>query len=84
MPTAPTVTRDPALEAHVFWFEHRREILIGIGVIVLALIGYAGFWFYTERQDAAAAAALAQAGGTSLAEIVGRDAAALTREPWPP
>ena len=61
MPTAPTVTRDPALEAHVFWFEHRREILIGIGLIVLALIGYAGFWFYNERRNEAAATALAQA-----------------------
>src|SRR5436305_91699 len=61
MPTAPTVTRDPAVEAHVFWFKYRREILMAIGVVVLALLGYATYWFYTERRDNAAAAALASA-----------------------
>src|SRR5689334_11989572 len=61
MPTAPTVTRDPALEAQMFWFRHRREILIGIGLIVLVLLGYAAYWLYTDRRDAAAAMALAKA-----------------------
>ena len=61
MPPATTVTRDPALEAHVFWFQYRREILMGIGLIVLALLGYAAYWLYTDRRDSAAAAALAKA-----------------------
>src|ERR1044071_5015393 len=61
MPTTQTVTRDPAVEAHVFWYTYSRQILIGIGVIVLALLGYAAFWLYTDRRDAAAAAALAKA-----------------------
>ena len=34
---------------------------MGIGLIVLALLGYAAYWFYTDRRDAAAAAALANA-----------------------
>src|ERR1043165_2992952 len=61
MPTAQTVTRDPTIEAHVFWYTYRREILIVIGVIVLALLGYGAYWLYTDRRDAAAAAALAKA-----------------------
>ena len=61
MPTAPTVTRDPALEAHVFWFRYRREILMGIGLVVLALLAYGAYWLYTDRRDSAAAAALAKA-----------------------
>jgi TolA-binding protein len=61
MPTAPTITRDPALEAHVFWFKYRREILMAIVLAVAVLLGYGGYWFYSARQDAAAAALLATA-----------------------
>src|SRR3954468_9219618 len=61
MPTASSITRDPAIEAHVFWFKYRREILMGIGLVVLALLGYAGYWLYTERRDSAAATLLSTA-----------------------
>lgn len=34
---------------------------MSIGLIVLALLGYGAYWLYTDRRDAAAAAALAKA-----------------------
>ena len=61
MPTAPSVTRNPALEAHVFWFRYRREILAAIGIAILVVLGYGAYWLYSDRRDAAAAALLAVA-----------------------
>lgn len=62
MPATQTpISRDPTLEAHVFWVKHQREILIALGVILVALLGYAGFWLYTDRREAAAATRLANA-----------------------
>jgi tetratricopeptide (TPR) repeat protein len=59
MATTQTATRDPALEAHVFWFTYRREILMAVGLVVLVLIGYGGFWLFSDRRESAAAALLA-------------------------
>ncbi len=62
MPATQTpIRRDPALEAHVFWVKHQREILIALGVVLVALLGYAGFWLYSDRREAAAATHLANA-----------------------
>jgi tetratricopeptide (TPR) repeat protein len=62
MPATQTpISRDPALEAHVFWVKHQREIVIALGVILIALLGYAGFWLYSDRREAAAATHLANA-----------------------
>src|SRR5689334_11397500 len=58
MATTQTVSRDPALEAHVFWFTYRREILMGLIFLVAAGLVYAGYWMYTERRDRAAATLL--------------------------
>ncbi|HEY4282689.1 MAG TPA: hypothetical protein VGM62_06445 [Chthoniobacterales bacterium] len=60
MATTQTVSRDPALEAHVFWMNYRREILMAIGVVVLVLLGYGCYWLYSDRQDSAAAESLAK------------------------
>ena len=61
MPTATTISRDPRVEAHVFWFKHRREILLGIVAVVTALLVYGGFWLYSDRREAAASASLSGA-----------------------
>src|SRR5215212_931456 len=59
MPTATSVTSDPTLDAQLLWYRYRREILLGIGLIVAALLVYAGYWFYNDRREAAAATQLA-------------------------
>ena len=59
MPTVSTISRDPTLEAHMFWFKHRREILMAIGVVIFVLLAYGGYWLYSDRRDTAASALLA-------------------------
>src|SRR5437016_10198821 len=61
MPTATTISRDPTLEAHVFWFKYRREILLGLVAVFVAVLGYGAFWLYSDRRESAAAATLAAA-----------------------
>jgi tetratricopeptide (TPR) repeat protein len=61
MPTAPTVSRDPALEAHVFWYRFRREIVMVAGLIVVILIVVGGYWLYLDRRENAASGLLATA-----------------------
>jgi len=61
MATTQTVSRDPGLEAHVFWFTYRREILMGLALLVAAGLAYGGYWMYTERREAAAATLLSSA-----------------------
>jgi tetratricopeptide (TPR) repeat protein len=61
MPTAPTVSRDPALDAHVFWYRFRRGIVMVIGLIVVALLIVGGYWLYLDRREAAASGVLATA-----------------------
>jgi tetratricopeptide (TPR) repeat protein len=70
MPTASAVPHDPALDAHLFWFRYRREILVGISVIVLALLAYGAYWLYTDRREASAAALLATAHETTAYQQV--------------
>lgn len=60
MPAATTISRDPTLDAHVFWFRHRREILWGIIIVVAGLLVYGGIWLYSDRREAGAAALLAK------------------------
>ena len=55
MPIAPTVARDPSLEAHVFWFRFRNEIVTAIIVAALLIIGYGGYRFYAQSRESAAA-----------------------------
>ena len=58
MPTTQSVSRDPTLEAHLFWYNYRREILMGLIIVVAAVIAYGGYWMYNERREGAAAALL--------------------------
>ncbi len=61
MPTAPPPSRDVALETRVFWLRFRNEIFAVLIIALLAIIGFAGFRFYSDRREAAAAALLASA-----------------------
>lgn len=61
MPTAFPITRDAAIEARVFWYRYRKEIAAVFIVALLGLAGYAGYWFYSEQRDGAAASLLASA-----------------------
>src|SRR3954454_6223109 len=70
MPTASAMTGEPALDAHVFWFKHRREILLAIAAVVLALLAYGAYWLYTDRREASAAALLATAHETTAYQQV--------------
>jgi len=61
MPTAPPPSRDPAIETLVFWERFKHEIIGAIIVVLLAVIGFTGYRFYSDRQAAAASALLASA-----------------------
>jgi TolA-binding protein len=61
MPATPITSRDPALEASVFWIRFKKEIAAVLIVAFLAFVGYAGYSFYSERRNAAAAGLLASA-----------------------
>lgn len=73
MPTTQSITRDPALEAHVFWVNHQREILIVLGLIVAGLLAYGGYWVYSDRRDASAATLLAKSrDATAYQQVISR------------
>jgi predicted negative regulator of RcsB-dependent stress response len=61
MPTAPPPTRDAAVEASVFWLRFQKEIAAALIVALLAMIGFAGYRFYTNRRDTSAAELLGNA-----------------------
>src|SRR6266700_6125940 len=61
MPTAPPPSRDPAIETLVFWERFKNEIIGALIVVLLAVIAFTGYRFYSDRQAAAASALLASA-----------------------
>jgi TolA-binding protein len=61
MPTAPPPSRDVALETRFFWERFRKEIIAVLIVVLLAVIGFTGYRFYSDRRAAAASASLAGA-----------------------
>ena len=61
MPTVPIATRDAQVEAQVFWLRFQKEITAVLIIAILAMIGFAGYRFYSDRQEAAAAGLLAGA-----------------------
>jgi TolA-binding protein len=61
MPTAAPPSHDPALEARVFWWRFRKEI---VAVIIIALLGFTVFGayrLYANRRASAATSLLADA-----------------------
>src|SRR6266704_2652149 len=61
MPTAPPPSRDVALETRVFWERFKKEITAALLIVLLAVIAYTGYRFYSDRRTAAASALLASA-----------------------
>jgi TolA-binding protein len=61
MPTAPPASRDVALETRVFWERFKKEIIAALIVASLAVIGFTGYRYYSDRRAAAASASLARA-----------------------
>src|SRR5436309_2857797 len=55
MPTASPATTETSVEAQVFWLRYQKEIAAALIVIVLAVVGYAGYRIYQNRRDARAA-----------------------------
>ena len=59
MPTAPPPTRDVVLETRVFWDRFKKEIVAALLIVLLAVLGFTGYRFYSDRRAAAASAMLA-------------------------
>jgi len=55
MPTAPPATTEASVETQVFWLRFQKEIAAALIVLILAMIGYAGYRIYINRRDANAA-----------------------------
>ncbi len=60
MPTAPPST-DAAVEARVFWLRFQKEIAAALIIVIVAMIGFAGYRFYTHRRNSTAAELLGKA-----------------------
>jgi TolA-binding protein len=65
MPTALPPSRDAALEARVFWIRFKNKISAVLVVALLAIIGFTGYRFYSDRRDSAASALLSSAKNAS-------------------
>src|SRR5262249_6199571 len=58
MPTAPPTETQPSVEAHVFWLRYQKQIAVALVIIVLGMIGFAGYRFFQNRRNDSAAEAL--------------------------
>jgi TolA-binding protein len=63
MPTVPPPSRDAALETRVFWERFKYQIIAALIVLLIALVGFTGYRFYSDRRSATASALLASAKG---------------------
>ena len=61
MPTIPPPPRDAALDASVFWIQHRTELIAGFLILVIGATGFAGYRLYNDHRDSVASALLAGA-----------------------
>jgi predicted negative regulator of RcsB-dependent stress response len=61
MPTAPPPSRDVTLETRVFWERFKKPITAALLIVLLAMIAFTGYRFYSDRRVAAASALLASA-----------------------
>lgn len=61
MPTAPPPSRDVALETSVFWERFKKPITAALIIVLIAVIAFTGYRFYSDRRAAAASALLASA-----------------------
>jgi predicted negative regulator of RcsB-dependent stress response len=63
MPTVPPPSRDAALETRVFWERFKYQIVAALIILLIALVGFTGYRFYSDRRAATASALLASAKG---------------------
>ena len=61
MPTVPPPSYDAALETRVFWERFKTEIIAALIIVVLAIVGFGAYRFYSDRRAASASALLAGA-----------------------
>lgn len=61
MPTTSPTTTEASVEARVFWLRYQKEIAAALIVVLLAMIGYAGYRFYINRRNATATELLGSA-----------------------
>ena len=61
MPTAPPPSRDVALETRVFWERFKKQITAALIIVLLAVMAFTGYRFYSDRRAATASALLASA-----------------------
>src|ERR1043166_8089561 len=59
MPTAPPPSRDVAIETRFFWERFKKQITAALLIVLLAVVAFTGYRFYSDRRVAAAAASLA-------------------------
>ncbi len=63
MPTVPPPSRDAVLETRVVWERFKNAIVAGLIIVLLAIVGFGGYRFYSSRRAAAASALLGSAKG---------------------
>ena len=61
MPTAPPPSRDVAIETRFFWERFKKQITAALLIVLLAVVAFTGYRFYSDRRVAAASASLASA-----------------------
>lgn len=61
MATAPPPSRDVVLETRVFWERFNKPIIAALSIVLLAVIAFTAYRFYSDRRAVAASAALARA-----------------------
>src|SRR6267143_3406172 len=61
MPTTPPSSTDATVEARVFWLRFQKEIAAALVVVILALVGFAGYRFYMSQRNSTAAGLLGNA-----------------------
>jgi TolA-binding protein len=61
MPTVPPPSYDAALETRVFWERFKTEIIAALIIVVLAIVGFGAYRFYSDRRAASASVLLAGA-----------------------
>jgi TolA-binding protein len=73
MPTVPPPSRDAVLEARVFWERFKYPIIVALIILLIALVGFTGYRFYSDRRAARASALLASAkGAQQYEELIAR------------
>ena len=63
MPTVPPPSRDAALETLLFWERFKNQIIAALVILLIGLVCFAGYRFYSDRRATTASALLSSAKG---------------------